>query len=116
MNNDKSLIIVEAAQSPQVVAVSDVSAAEIEYQKMTHAFRETVDQLRVIGKQRITARSHIIQAWLNENYPGRRHTVTTNFVDIAYSDLHYNIEVDVDSPRRFEILQEINEYLAQIEA
>jgi len=116
MSNEKSLMIVETAQAPQVVAVSDVSAAEIEYQKMTRTFKDTVDQLRLIGKQRIVAKANIIKAWLNENYPDLRHTVTTNFVDIAYSDLHYNITVDVDSSRRFEILQEINEYLAQLEA
>lgn len=112
MSNERALTIVESAQSPVVVVVSSVSAAEIEYQKMARVFKATIDQLRVIGKQRLTARANLAKAWLDENYPKLRHTVTTDFADHGYSDINYSVVISIESPRESEILRELKAYFA----
>jgi len=69
MSNDKSLTIVEAAQLPQVVAMCDVSAAEIEYQKMLVQYKELLRQTKELKGYHDITFLGIAKAWFAENYP-----------------------------------------------
>lgn len=111
MSNDKALIIVESAQPPQIAARSDVSAAEIEYQRMDKEYKVAMDHLRMAIKQRSIAKVALTKAWLAENCPGIHCTVTPYFNEVT---LGHGMEIFVDSPRFSMIMEEFNDYLRQI--
>jgi hypothetical protein len=113
MNNDKALIIVEATQSPQVVAVSDVSTAEIEYQRASRQCRDLAKQFEIAGSAYVAAQETLIKAWMTENYPDLSYTVMSRCTNDS-NGLFVGISWRVDSPMQFTIIKEFNAYLDQL--
>src|SRR5579863_7730728 len=116
MNNEKTLMIVEGAQVPQVVTASDVSAAEIEYQRLHKEFKVVVDQLLAVEQHRALVKTRLMEAWFAENYPEVSITVTPDFEVQGYQAMRFDHSVSIDSPRRRAIFDECMAYLAQLEA
>lgn len=69
MNNEKALVTLEATQATQVVTVSDVSAAEIEYQKMLVQYKELLRQTKELKGYHDVTFLGLAKAWFTENYP-----------------------------------------------
>lgn len=113
MSNDKSLVIVESAQYPQVV-VSSVSAVEIEFQGTLKEYNAALGQVRQILRPLVDVKERLIHAWLAENYPEVPYTLSTKITD-TYECIAAPTTIIIESPRGQEIFEEISEYLAHLE-
>lgn len=116
MSNDKSLIIVEAAQVPQVVAVSDVSElslAEIEFQKANNEFKAHVEQVRKVAERGNACMERVVHAWMAENYPEVRF-VTTSSTESDEVSFTYGVRANIDSPLEPLILCELHAYMFRL--
>lgn len=115
MSNDKALTIVEAAQAPQVVVVSDVSKDEIEYQRTFRQCKDLIAQLEVIAGAYITSQKRLVKAWMAENYPGVPYVVTSTIKSDG-DEIFIGTTTGIESPMSSTIHKELNAYLDQLTA
>lgn len=115
MSNERALTIVEAAQLPQVVAVSDVSKDEIEYQRAFRQCKDLMEQLAKTGDIYIKTQTSLIKAWMAENYPGVAYTVTPT-TKADNREIFIGTATIIESPASSVIHQELNAYLDQLTA
>lgn len=117
MSNDKALIVVEAAQSPQVVAMSDVLTEEIEYQRAWKQAKADTERFHASAIAYLESYERLARAWLAEHYPEAQ-LCTYPYERIeGYLGVDIGMRIDITSSNESPamILQELDAHLAQLQ-